>query len=114
MREFDSGATRDSDSAKFDYEGFLDPTVVERFGAYMDKHRRLADGSTRASDNWKRGIPLDAYIKSLWRHFRDVWAYHRGDKSVNIEESLCAVLFNCMGYLFEVLKAHDDHRVSKD
>lgn len=111
MREFDTGATRDSEEGKADYEGFLSPLVIEAYGEYMHQHRKQADGKLRDSDNWQRGMGLDVYIKSLWRHFLDLWMIHREhpryDKKdghqIMIEEALCAVLFNVMGYLHEVL-----------
>ena|ERR1700683_2355163 len=107
MREFDTGATRDEDDDKWDFEGFLSPLVLSRFAEYMHTHRIQADGSLRASDNWQKGIPLDAYMKSMFRHFMDVWGEHRwpGDcVSPDIEEALCALLFNVQGYLHELLK----------
>jgi hypothetical protein len=105
MREFSTGATRDDDNTKIDYEGFLSPEVLERFGSYMDKHRKQADGKIRSSDNWKHGIPRDAYIKSGLRHVVDWWKEHRGSGSrEGLEDALCGVMFNCMGYLYEVLK----------
>lgn len=107
MREFPGGATRDTDEGKFDYEGFLSPTVLERYAAYMHKHRKQADGKLRDSDNWQRGsgIPKSAYMKSGFRHWMDVWKGHRGllPREVLVE-ALCAVLFNVMGYLHELLK----------
>jgi len=111
MREFKTGATRDSEEGKFDYEGFYSPLVVKRFGQYMDKHRKQADGKLRDSDNWQKGIPKDAYIKSAWRHFMDWWMEHRGYKSrEGIEDALCALMFNVMGYLYEILKDKKDSR----
>lgn len=105
MRTFDTGATRDSDDTKNDYEGFLSPTVIETFGNYMTVHRKQADGKLRDSDNWQKGIPKDAYMKSLWRHFFDLWKLHRGYKcNVTIKEACCAILFNTQGYLHEQLK----------
>jgi hypothetical protein len=105
MREFKTGATRDTDIGKNDYEGFLDPKVIEMYGNYMTKHRTQSDGNLRDSDNWKKGIPKDAYIKSAWRHFLDIWMEHRGYKSKDgIEEALMALLFNIMGYSYELLK----------
>jgi len=105
VREFETGATRDSDETKYDYEGFLSPLVVERFGEYMHKHRYQADGRVRDSDNWQKGIPLNAYMKSAWRHFVDWWKAHRGlPVSDTLEDILCALLFNVSGYLHEVLK----------
>ena len=105
MRKFTTGATRDEDTTKPDYEGFISPIVIKRFGEYMNKHRIQADGAVRDSDNWQRGIPKDAYIKSLLRHIMDLWLEHRGYKSrEGVEDALCAIMFNSMGYLHEVLK----------
>ena len=36
------------------------PEVIKAFGVFMDKHRVMKDGSMRASDNWKLGIPKNA------------------------------------------------------
>lgn len=114
MRTFDGGATRDSDESKPDYEGYLSPLVIVRFGEYMTKHRRRSDGKLRDSDNWQRGIPLAQYLKSLFRHFVDLWSMHReaepfdyndDDGDDEIEEALCAIIFNASGYLHEYVKA---------
>ena len=107
MREFDSGATRDTDEGKLDFEGFLSPEVLYEFAQYMNKNRIQADGATRPSDNWQKGIPKDAYMKSAWRHFHDWWWFHRQGEDADFEamrEALCAMLFNVQGYLFENLK----------
>ena len=105
VRQFDTGANRNSDEGKLDFEGFLSPIVLERFAEYMDKNRYLDDGSIRDSDNWQKGIPKDAYMKSGFRHFHDWWLEHRGYESrEDIEEALCGLMFNTMGYLLEVLK----------
>ena len=105
MASFQTGATRTSEQGKFDYEGFLSPIVIDRYAAYMHKHRSTPDGGFRASDNWQLGIPLDAYMKSMWRHFMDVWRQHRGHPGQDtLEESLCALVFNAMGYLHETSK----------
>lgn len=104
-RTFNTGATRDTDEGKYDYEGFLSPLVIERFGQYMNKHRKQSDGKLRDSDNWQKGIPQDAYIKSAWRHFIDWWKEHRSHVTKDgVEEALCALLFNVQGYLHEHLK----------
>ncbi len=106
MRTFDTGATRDSDDGKYDYEGFLSPLVLERYAQYMHKHRWQADGQLRDSDNWQKGIPATQYLKSKWRHFMDVWKQMRGYEGQDtLEDSLCADLFNTMGILHELIKA---------
>jgi len=105
-RYFASGAYRDSDDGKLDFEGFYHPLVMERFARYMDKNRRQSDGRLRGSDNWQAGIPKSEYMKSGMRHFMDWWACHRGTpiREDDIEEAICGLLFNAQGYLFELLK----------
>lgn len=111
MEVFNTGANRNVSNDKFDYEGFLSPAVLDRYAAYMHRNRSLPDGSVRDSDNWQLGIPLANYMKSLFRHFMDVWRYHRGLATEDdIENSLCAVLFNASGYLHEVLKQRNADR----
>jgi hypothetical protein len=71
----------------------------------MHQNRIQSDGSLRDSDNWQKGIPKDAYMKSMWRHFMDLWKLHRGNEAQeDIETALCAMMFNVMGYLHEELK----------
>ena len=114
MRTFESGATRHVDDKKIDYEGFLSPWAIRRYGEYMLGHCVQADGTLRDSDNWQLGIPLDQYMKSLLRHTLDAWSIRRGlqaldakdDHEVDVEEALCGVIFNAMGFLHEHLKGH--------
>lgn len=106
-RIFETGASRNSTIDKIAYEGFLSPLVLERFGRYMHRHRHLEDGSLRDPDNWQKGIPLASYMDSAWRHFMDMWFYHRGHPDLAHEEqqeALCGLMFNAMGYLHELLK----------
>jgi hypothetical protein len=118
VREFGTGATRDLDANKLDFEGFLSPLVLERYAEHMHKARRMPDGSMRESDNWQLGIPLGVYIKSLWRHFFAVWKLWRGLPVTEVvkgevivkdlETELCALLFNASGMLHETLKAKNE------
>ena len=107
VRKFKTGATRDTNEGKYDYEGFLSPLVIKRFGEYMNKHRKQSDGSLRDSDNWQKGFGenhFDVCIKSLWRHFMDLWRFHRGYKGrETIYDALCGILFNTMAYLHQLL-----------
>jgi len=112
MRQFETGATRDNEGNKLDYEGFLSPAVLVRYAKYMHRHRKQANGKLRASDNWQKGIPIDVYMKSIFRHFMDIWLHHRHksylSNSGDIEESLCAEMFNVMGMLHEILKENKE------
>lgn len=112
IRTFETGATRNLDNSKNDYEGFLSPFVIKSFGDYMTSHRKQKDGTLRDSDNWQKGIPIDVYMKSMFRHFLDVWTIHRGGtaispdtgEQVDLIEALNAVLFNVQGMMHETLK----------
>jgi len=103
MRYFATGATRDTSQDKLDFDGFLSIEVLTEFAKYMHKHRKQSDGSLRASDNWRKGIPRECYRKSAWRHFLDWASLHRSGKDTI--EAACALLFNIFGDTFEALKA---------
>jgi hypothetical protein len=115
VRTFGTGAQRDLDANKLDFEGFLSPLVLKRYAEHMHKARRMPDGTMRASDNWQLGIPQEAYMKSLFRHFFDTWSTYRGIEVTEVvrgetivkdmETELCAILFNTSGLLHEILKA---------
>lgn len=111
--QFEGGATRSPTDDRYDFEGFLSPLVLDRYAEYMHKHRLQADGTLRDSDNWQKGIPRWRYMKGAWRHFMDWWRGHRSLDNLAqfynlsddfLEEAICAVLFNAMGYLHELRK----------
>lgn len=105
MREFDTGATRDDEAGKLDYEGFLSPAVLEAFAVYMHKHRLQADGKLRSADNWQKGMPKPVYMSSMWRHFMTCWKAHRGLPTPGEShlDALMALLFNVQGYAHQLL-----------
>jgi hypothetical protein len=111
VRQFSTGATRSAEGDKYDYEGFLSPLAIERFGQYMHSHRRQPDGTLRDSDNWQKGIPIPQYMKSGWRHLVSAWTHFRlrwntpQGLGPAIEDDLCALIFNAQGMLHEILKA---------
>lgn len=114
MRDFASGAKRSSDAGKPDYLGFISHRAVKRFGEYMLAHQKCEDGSMRASDNWKKGIPIASYRSSRSRHLRELEQMEEqgaegkidlSEFAAEYEEALCALIFNCQGLLHEHLKA---------
>jgi hypothetical protein len=110
VRTFQSGATRDTEDGKLDFEAYLSPAVLLRYAQYMQTHQLHSDGTYRDGDNWQKGIPKDAYMKSLLRHVMDLWMIHRDYDAArdDIETALCGVIFNAMGYLFDELMSFDD------
>jgi hypothetical protein len=108
MRSFSTGATRDTATGKLDLEGFTHPMVMKQFAKYMVMNQLQSDGQHRDSDNWQKGIPKHAYIKSAIRHLNDVWLEHRGfPTEAGVIAGLCGAMFNVMGYLHEHLKDND-------
>ena len=115
IRTFETGATRDTENGKTDYEGYISPWAWERYGRYMNEHREMGDGSLRASDNWQRGFPREVLMKSLFRHFMAVWMDHRMlgiDPEIwdepgwqeAMENDLCGVLFNTQALLHQLTR----------
>lgn len=128
VRKFNTGATRDKSTTKFDIDGFLSPFALHRFFAYMHKHRYQSDGTLRDSDNWQKGIPIAEYRKSLHRHFFDVWCLLRAEETgcaeiarccgqatdqkaedIDLEDSICGMMFNLQGLLHEIVKSRLAH-----
>ena len=113
VREFATGATRDTADNKPDIEGYIRPEVLVAFCEYMEHHQHLADQSVRASDNWQAGFgePGDwpghraVCMKSLLRHVLDLWLFHRGGKGRDtIEEALGGAMFNIMAFWYGIIK----------
>lgn len=108
LRTFPTGATRDTAEGKPEPWGFTSALVEQRFCEYMNRHRTQSDGNLRDSDNWKKGIGIDSYVHSLGRHLQDLRLILEGFSSQardrNLEEVLCATLFNVQGLLHEVIK----------
>jgi len=115
VRTFPTGATRNQDTGKLRYEGFFSPSVLRRRAQFMHKHRLQSDGQMREPDNWQRGMDLETYADSGIRHMVEFWLAHRGHPMTpaspndpqDIQEVICALMFNLEGYLHEVLKLHD-------
>ena len=110
IRQFDTGATRDTNKDKLSYVKALSPIVLQYYVNYLGKHRVQSDGNLRDWDNWKKGISQDVYFDSLGRHFMATWLLRNGVPAfdnhglVSLEDSLCGIMFNTMGMLFEILK----------
>ena len=96
--KFKSGANRSAENL-FDPSGFISPAVLRSFSRYMERHRIKKDGKTRASDNWQKGTPTSRALRSLVRHFLDLWLMSRGyapesQDCKSPEDALHALLFN--------------------
>lgn len=114
IRKFGTGATRDTDKGKLDYEGFFSPLVLKAYAEYLNKHRTLPNGDLRDSDNWQGMFGdkhFDVCMKSLLRHVMDLWLMHDGFKPrmekgqyASVDDALGGIIFNAMAYWFKLLK----------
>jgi hypothetical protein len=104
MRIFESGAIRDNNEGKLDFEGALSPQVLYAFATYMEKHSHTSDGE-RTSDNWQKGFPEDELMKSLMRHVVDLWMLHRGCPCSRPETLKMPDWFDALGGAFFNLQA---------
>lgn len=112
MREFDSGAKRDSDVGKINYLKALSPLVLQAYGEFMRKNNSQRDGEKREEDNWKKGMSKQSYMESKFRHFVTTWKIYDGFSNDDIIESLLAELFNTIGLLHVLLL--EKHNMQKD
>lgn len=114
IRTFSSGATRDTTEGKLNYVKAISPIVLQQYVDYIGKHRVQPDGNLRDWDNWKQGMSKQVYFESLGRHFEAVWLIHDGFPAfdnhgpVTLEDSLCGIMFNAMGYLYEILREKEE------
>lgn len=115
IRQFESGATRNSDHDKLNYRACLSPLVLKRYAEYIASHREQPDGTVRSDDNWKNGMPLESYLESGFRHFMDWYSEHEGyDSREGVQEALCGLMFNCMGYLHSLLVSEAQEGLQSD
>jgi len=121
MRAFDTGATRDTAEGKLDPEGFTHPKVMEQYYKYMNMNRLQSDGKLRDSDNWQKGIDMTVYMKSLTRHYQEMWQTYRThqrfegsememsrDKQIEYMSAMCGIVFNIQGFMLEWLKKNPE------
>jgi hypothetical protein len=112
LEQFEKGATRTVCDDKLSYVKALSPIVLRRYVQYLANHRKQVDGTMREFDNWKRGIPVERYLDGLGRHFMTLWLVMDGFEiyddlgQKDIEDVLCAIIFNSMGMLHEIRKGY--------
>jgi hypothetical protein len=110
MREFEGGASRDSDTDKIDPDACFSPLVIKAVSEYLLKHSYLPGGKRRSCENWQAGMPRNVWRKSLDRHVLDLKLHDRGYGDQAREgaiDALCAIIFNAQGRLLEELLGRD-------
>lgn len=97
VRSFTTGAVRDTDTDKENYVECLSFTALRRFGKYMKtQEKKYPPG------NWRKGIPIIEYEKSLMRHLQKYFANkYEGAKLEPDVDHLGAAFFNLQGIMHE-------------
>lgn len=109
VKIFESGATR-SGGNKPEYAGYLHPSVIKAYGAYMLRHQIQPDGTRRDCRNYQKGIPYESYAQSMMRHFIEVWSEYESYRlhglwrEEEVMESIMAMFFNVHGMAMEIIK----------
>lgn len=99
-RVFETGALRDSDKDKEDYIESISWITLQKYCKYMKTQE-----SKYGRGNWKKGIPIEEYEKSLLRHIQKYIANKYDNANLESEiDHLCAALFNLQGLIHEIEK----------
>lgn len=97
IRKFGTGAIRDSENGKEDYTETISWTAFRRYAEFMTENKKRYGGG-----NFKLGIPIEAYERSLIRHLSKymINKYEKGSLEPNVDH-LSALLFNIFGIMHE-------------
>lgn len=97
ITKFESGAIRDTQEGKLDFIETLSFTALNRYIGYMTG-KKIKYGA----GNFKKGIPIESYEKSLMRHVDKYMRnkYENGNDEKN-EDHLSAMIFNIFGIIHE-------------
>lgn len=102
-RLFETGAERDQDHNKEDFISSISWIALSRYAKYQNETSiRYQEG------NWRKGIPIKEYEKSLLRHIQKYLAnkYDGANLEPDIDH-LSAAMFNLQGIM------HEEEKVSK-
>ncbi len=96
-REFNTGAIRDVDNGKEDYIESISWPAIRRFAFYMKGFE-----TKYGKGNWKKGIPIEEYEKSMMRHLQKYLANKYDGANLEPEiDHLSAAWFNLQGIIHE-------------
>lgn len=103
MRTFDTSAVRDDEDGKEDYTETISWSAFKRYAQYMTgKKSKYGEG------NFKKGIPISSYERSMLRHVQKYFENKYEGGVVEVEEDhLAAIRFNADGIM------HEEDRLKK-
>lgn len=97
IRTFSTGSIRDSEAGKEDYTETISWTAFKRYSEYMTEKK-----SRYGSGNFKKGIPIESYERSLIRHIAKYMINkYEGGNLEKDQDHLSAIVFNVFGIMHE-------------
>ncbi len=97
-RKFTTGAVRDQDTDKENYLDSVSWVALKRYAKYQNSATkgRYEDG------NWRLGIPIKEYEKSMMRHIQKYLSNKYDGTNIEPEvDHLAAAWFNLQGIIHE-------------
>lgn len=97
ITRFETGAIRDTQDGKLDFIETLSYTALNRYIRYMTEKK-----AKYGAGNFKKGIPVESYEKSLMRHIDKYMRnkYEKGNDEKD-QDHLSAIIFNTFGIMHE-------------
>lgn len=97
VRQFQTGAIRDLEEGKEDYTETISWTAFKRYAQYMTSKK-----AKYGAGNFKKGIPIESYEKSMIRHLQKYMENKFEEGQVEVEyDHLSAMVFNIFGIMHE-------------
>jgi hypothetical protein len=96
MRNFKTGARRDSADDKESYTESISQLALRRYAFYMKSKEKLY-----GKGNWRKGIPKEVYLDSLLRHLNKFLIEKQDGIVIEESDHLAACFFNLQGYMHE-------------
>lgn len=97
ITKFNTGAIRDSQEGKEDYIETISWRAFKRYAQYMTGKK-----AKYGAGNFKKGIPIESYEKSLVRHLQKYLENkYEGGTIEKDEDHLSAMVFNIFGIMHE-------------
>lgn len=97
IRRFETGAIRDAEHGKEDYIETISWRAFKRYAQYMTSKK-----SKYGAGNFKKGIPIESYEKSLVRHVQKYLENkYEGGMAEKGDDHLAAIVFNVFGIMHE-------------
>ena len=85
-RTFETGATRNGNKGKYEFDKYVNPINELSYAQYMKSHQ-VINWEYRPWDNRQKGIPFDSLFESAYRHMQTLCLLYQWYDVYEIEEN---------------------------